>query len=247
MTDPTADHVPDGASQLDEIDDGVIAPRPLADRTLGRILVILGLVGLAGSLALAIERYLSLVDPDHQPTCSINALLTCSPAMASDAGSLLGFPNPYIGLGAFPVVVTIGVVLLAVPGIAFPRWFWRTFLVVATAATGLIAYLVYTSLEVLVALCPYCMVVWFATLRSSGSCSCATSRTACSAAARRRASCVSAACCSRRCSSRCSRGSSSASARASRARSPERLLRGRLPAPPGRALGGPCGPVNSRE
>lgn len=164
MTDRTAAHAPDGASQLDETDDGVLAPRPLADRTLGRLLVVLGLVGFAGSLALAIERYLSLVDPDHQPTCSINALLTCSPAMASDAGSLLGFPNPYIGLGAFPVVVTIGVVLLAVPGIALPRWFWRTFLAVATAAMGLIGYLVYTSLEVLVALCPYCMVVWFATL-----------------------------------------------------------------------------------
>ncbi len=164
MTDRTAAHVPDGASQLDATDDGVLAPRPLADRTLGRLLVVLGLVGFAGSLALAIERYLSLVDPDHQPTCSINALLTCSPAMASDAGSLLGFPNPYIGLGAFPVVVTIGVVLLAVPGVAFPRWFWRTFLAVATAAMVLIGYLVYTSLEVLVALCPYCVVVWFATL-----------------------------------------------------------------------------------
>ena len=164
MTDRTAAHVPDGASPPDETHDAVLAPRPLADRTLGRLLVILGLVGFAGSLALAIERYLSLVDPDHQPTCSINALLTCSPAMASDAGSLLGFPNPYIGLGAFPVVVTIGVVLLAVPGVAFPRWFWRTFLAVATAAMVLIGYLVYTSLEVLVALCPYCMVVWFATL-----------------------------------------------------------------------------------
>ena len=164
MTDRTAAHVPDGASQRDETDDGVLAPRPLADRTLGRLLVVLGLVGFAGSLALAIERYLSLVDPDHQPTCSINALLTCSPAMASDAGSLLGFPNPYIGLGAFPVVVMIGVVLLAVPGVAFPRWFWRTFLAVATAAMVLIGYLVYTSLEVLVALCPYCMVVWFAML-----------------------------------------------------------------------------------
>lgn len=164
MTDTTADHVPVGTSPLAEPDDVAPAPRGLTDRSLGWLLVTLGLVGFAGSLALAIERYLSLVDPDHQPTCSINALLTCSPAMASDAGSLLGFPNPYLGLGAFPVVVTIGVVLLAVPGIAFPRWFWRSFLAVATAAMILIAYLVYTSLEVLVALCPYCMVVWFATL-----------------------------------------------------------------------------------
>ena len=163
MNDQTAD-VP--AADRPAAHDGgpQLASRRLTDRALGRVLVVLGLVGFAGSLALAIERYLSLVDPDHQPTCSINALLTCSPAMASDAGSLLGFPNPYLGLGAFPVVVTIGVVLLAVPGVAFPRWFWRIFLAVATAAMVLIGYLVYTSLEVLVALCPYCMVVWFATL-----------------------------------------------------------------------------------
>lgn len=164
MADMTANHVPGGAAPLAETDDGAPVAPGLTDRVLGRALVVLGLVGFAGSLALAIERYLSLVNPDHHPSCSINALLTCSPAMASDAGSILGFPNPYLGVAAFPVVVTIGVVLLVAPGIVLPRWFWRTFLAVTTLAMGLIAYLVYTSLEVLVALCPYCMVVWFATL-----------------------------------------------------------------------------------
>lgn len=141
-----------------------LASRPLTDRRLGLVLLLGGLVGLVGSAALAIERYLSLVHPDHRPSCSINGLLTCSPAMESAAGSLLGFPNPYLGLGAFPVVMTVGVLLLVAPGVALPRWFWRAFLTVATAGMALVVYLVWTSVAELRALCPYCMVVWFATL-----------------------------------------------------------------------------------
>lgn len=140
------------------------AGRPLGDRALGLVLVVSGLVGLVGSAALAIERYLTLVDPDHTPSCSINALLTCSPAMDSAVGSLLGFPNPYLGLAAFPVVVTVGVVLLAVPGLALPRWFWRTFLAVATGGLALVVLLVAASVGELRALCPYCVVVWLATI-----------------------------------------------------------------------------------
>lgn len=147
----------------DDVADVAVA-RPLTDRALGLVLLLGGLVGLVGSAALAIERYLTLVNPSHQPSCSINALLTCSPAMDSPAGSLLGFPNPYLGLGAFPVVMTIGVLLLVVPGVALPRWFWRAFLVVATAGMALIVFLVWTSVVELRALCPYCMVVWFSTL-----------------------------------------------------------------------------------
>lgn len=141
-----------------------VVSRPLTDRRLGLVLLLGGLVGLVGSAALAIERYLTLVNPDHRPSCSINGLLTCSPAMASPAGSLLGFPNPYLGLGAFSVVMTVGVVLLVAPGVALPRWFWRAFLAVATAGTGLVVFLVWTSVVELRALCPYCMVVWAATL-----------------------------------------------------------------------------------
>ncbi|QIK83829.1 vitamin K epoxide reductase family protein [Sanguibacter sp. HDW7] len=155
-------------TDLTQHDDASVADdavaRPLTDRALGLVLLLGGLVGLVGSAALAIERYLTLVDPSHVPSCSLNALLTCSPAMDSAAGSLFGFPNPYLGLGAFPVVMTIGVLLLVAPGVALPRWFWRAFLAVATAGMALVVFLVWTSVAELRALCPYCMVVWFSTL-----------------------------------------------------------------------------------
>jgi uncharacterized membrane protein len=163
----------DAAAVLDERDDGldvddrdVAVPAPdaknLSARAFGWILVVAGAVGLFGSAGLAIEKYLKLLDPDRIASCSLNPFLDCGPAMDSWQGSLLGFPNPLLGVAAFPAVMTIGVVVLT--GARLPRWFWLTMLAATTLAMGLIVFLVWTSLYVLVVLCPFCMVVWAATL-----------------------------------------------------------------------------------
>ena len=136
--------------------------KDLTPRTFGWILLVAGAVGLVGSAWLAIERYLKLIDPDHVAACSLNPFLDCGPAMASWQGALLGFPNPFLGVAAFPVVMTVGVVVLT--GARLPRWFWLTMLAVTTVAMGLILFLVWTSLYALVVLCPFCMVVWAAML-----------------------------------------------------------------------------------
>lgn len=127
-------------------------------RRMGWLLVVLGLVGFVASLALAVEKYLKLLDPDRTASCSINIFLDCSAAMGSWQGGLLGFPNPLIGVAAFPVVVTTGVVLLT--GARLPRWYWLSLLTGTLAALGLIVFLIHTSVAVLGKLCPYCMVVW---------------------------------------------------------------------------------------
>lgn len=130
----------------------------LTPTRLGWSLVVLGLVGFAASLALSIEKVLKLADPDHVASCSINIFLDCSVAMGSWQGELLGFPNPFIGVAAFPVVVTTGVVVLA--GARLPRWYWLSLFGGVVAATGLVVFLVHTSVSELGRLCPYCMVVW---------------------------------------------------------------------------------------
>lgn len=139
-----------------------VRDRSLGDRRFGWILVVFGLVGFAASLALSIEKVLKLEDPSHVASCSFNIFLDCSAAMGSWQGSLLGFPNPFIGVAAFPVVVTSGVVLLA--GARLPAWYWRSLLGGTVAALGLVLFLVYTSVHELEKLCPYCMVVWFAVI-----------------------------------------------------------------------------------
>ena len=71
---------------------------------------------------------------------------------------MLGFPNPIIGVAAFPVVVTTGVAVLA--GARLARWYWLGLQVGVTAALAFVAWLAFQSIYRIGALCPYCMVVW---------------------------------------------------------------------------------------
>lgn len=144
---------------MDHEDDlAVPGPRPLGGRTMGLLLVVLGAIGFAASFALAWEKYLKLLDPNRTASCSINLFVDCGAAMSSWQGALLGFPNPYLGVAAFPVVITTGVMLLL--GTRLPRWYWMSLLAGTVLGQALIFFLMWTSFHVIVALCPYCMVVW---------------------------------------------------------------------------------------
>lgn len=134
--------------------------RTLSTRAFAVLLVVLGGVGFAGSLWLAIEKILKLQDPGRTASCSINVFLDCGVAMGSWQGAVLGFPNPFIGVAAFPVVITTGVVLLA--GARLPRWYMLSLLTGTVLGQALIFFLMWTSFYALVALCPACMIVWTA-------------------------------------------------------------------------------------
>ena len=133
-------------------------PRGLSPRAYGTLLVVLGAIGFGGAFWLSYEKIESFLDPGRVASCTINIFLSCSVAMESWQGSLLGFPNPFIGLAAFPVVVTTGVVLLA--GARLPRWYHLCLLAGTVLGQLLIFFLMWTSFYVLVKLCPACMVVW---------------------------------------------------------------------------------------
>ena len=153
----------DNGDELDDLDlDLPVVNHDMSGRTMGWVLIVFGLIGFVASLALAIEKVLKLTNPDRVASCSLNIFLDCSDAMASWQGGLLGFPNPFIGVAAFPVVVTTGVVLLV--GAKLPRWYWLCLFAGTVAALGLVIFLIYTSVSVLGKLCPYCMVVWIAVI-----------------------------------------------------------------------------------
>lgn len=148
------------ASQEFDFSAELAAARNMKARTMGWILTIFGAVGFAGSFALTLEKFLKLANPDHVAGCSINIFLDCADAMASAQGAVLGFPNPVIGVAVFPIVATLGVVVIA--GGTLPKWIWRSLLVGTTIGAGFIVFLMYTSIHTLARLCPYCMVVWAA-------------------------------------------------------------------------------------
>jgi uncharacterized membrane protein len=133
-----------------------------ANAQAGSAMLVLGAVGLLASVALTIERVLVAMDPTYIPSCSLNPILTCTAAMLSEQGSLFGFPNPILGVAGFPVIMATGAALLA--GARMRAWYWSGALLGVALGVVFVHFLVATSLWSIEALCPYCMVVWAATI-----------------------------------------------------------------------------------
>ncbi|WP_205856507.1 vitamin K epoxide reductase family protein, partial [Phytoactinopolyspora endophytica] len=150
----------DLAEDEDLLDEVRLPEQRASSFALGWLLLIGGAIGLAGSATLAIERILLLQDPGHTPSCSFNPIVTCGAVMESWQGELFGFPNPFIGVAAFPVVMTFGVMLLA--GLRPPRWMWLGLWAGTVLGAAFVTWLFTQSVYVIGALCPYCMVVWLA-------------------------------------------------------------------------------------
>ena len=126
-------------------------------------MLIAGVVGLAAAFTLTIEKIKLLENPAYVPSCSINPVLSCGSVMATPQAAAFGFPNPLIGVMAFSVVVVSGV--LAVAKVPLPRWYWAGLAVGHHySASVFIHWLIFQSLYVIGALCPYCMVVWAVTI-----------------------------------------------------------------------------------
>jgi uncharacterized membrane protein len=131
-------------------------------RALGIFLLIAGALGLLAAYELSLEKVLSLADPDHIPSCNVGVLVGCSVNLGSWQGAVFGFPNPFLGLMAWPVIITIGVALIA--GVRFPRWFWLGFNLGVAGALVFVGWLIAQSIYVLDVLCPWCMLTWAVTI-----------------------------------------------------------------------------------
>ncbi|GGO73362.1 vitamin K epoxide reductase family protein [Nocardioides deserti] len=137
------------------------APAQFA-RTLPWLLLLGGTLGALAAFVLTVEKLALLADENYLPTCSINPVLNCGSIMRTDQAELFGFPNPLMGLAAFPVVAATGAALLA--GARLARWYWLGLQAGVTFAVVLVGWLVFQSLYRIGALCPYCMVVWAVTV-----------------------------------------------------------------------------------
>jgi len=136
--------------------------RAVSDRALAWLLVIGAAIGLVASFVLTVEKLELLKNVDYTPSCSINPVLNCGSIMKTEQAELFGFPNPMLGIAAFPMVLATGVALLA--GARLRRWFWLGLQAGVTAGLLLVGWLVFQSLYQIGALCPYCMVVWVVVL-----------------------------------------------------------------------------------
>ncbi|MEU0494262.1 vitamin K epoxide reductase family protein [Mycobacterium sp. NPDC006124] len=124
--------------------------------------LIAGAVGLTAAITLTVEKVKLLENPAYVPSCSINPVLSCGSVMVTPQAAEFGFPNSLLGVVAFSVVVVAGV--LAVAKVALPQWFWAGLAVGTLIGVVFVHWLIYQSLYVIGALCPYCMVVWTVTI-----------------------------------------------------------------------------------
>jgi uncharacterized membrane protein len=124
--------------------------------------LIAGVVGLAASMTLTVEKIDILINPHYQPSCNINPILSCGSVMITPQASVLGFPNPLLGIVGFTVVVVTGV--LAIAKVSLPQWYWAGLAAGTLVGAVLVHWLIFQSLYRIGALCPYCMVVWVVTM-----------------------------------------------------------------------------------
>jgi uncharacterized membrane protein len=124
--------------------------------------LIAGVIGLIASATLTVEKIEILLNPSYVPSCNLNPIVSCGSVMTTPQASALGFPNSLIGIAAFTVVAVTGV--LAVAKVPLPRWYWVGITLGTLVGTAFVHWLIFQSLYRIGALCPYCIVVWLATI-----------------------------------------------------------------------------------
>ena len=119
------------------------------------------LLSLLAAFVLSVEAIELAKNPNAALSCSINIVLNCATVAAHPTASLLGFPNSFFGLIAEPVVITVAIAGLM--GIAFPRRFMFLAQIGYSLGFAFAVYLFFTSMFVIQALCPWCLLVTVST------------------------------------------------------------------------------------
>jgi len=140
------------------------SPRSLRslERPLAWILIVSGIIGIICAFIISYDKLQLLQNASFQPNCNLNPIISCGNVMKSAQGSVFGFPNPWIGLVAFPVLLTIGMGIMA--GARFKRWFWIGLQLGTVFGIAFVHWLFFQSVYRIQALCPYCMAVWIVTI-----------------------------------------------------------------------------------
>lgn len=113
------------------------------------------------AFVLSVEKLELLKDPDAVLSCSVNIVLNCASVMKTPQASVFGFPNSYLGIMGFAIVIAV-----AMGGLLGNRMS-QVYMVTAQIFYGLgliFAYwLFFQSVYVIQVLCPWCLVVTLTT------------------------------------------------------------------------------------
>ncbi|WP_235928276.1 vitamin K epoxide reductase family protein [Nesterenkonia haasae] len=122
-----------------------------------------GIVGALASFLLLYERVRLWNDPEHVTACDVNPWVSCGEVMQTWQASTFGFPNIFLGVVGFPLLIGVAVTLLAIGG-RVPSWYYMGLQVGVLFAFGFSTWLWYSAVFSIGVLCPYCMIVWAAVI-----------------------------------------------------------------------------------
>ena len=130
----------------------------VTDKIISRVLIIGGMMGLISSFMLTIDKIHVASDPTFSPNCNLNPVLSCVSVMGSTQSEILGFPNQVIGIIAFSVIISVGVLMYFTKG--FEKRLWQLLAIGVGLGFLVINWLIIQSVFVLGALCLWCMFTW---------------------------------------------------------------------------------------
>jgi uncharacterized membrane protein len=134
-----------------------VTPLSKLSRVLPWILVIGSALGILASVIITQDKFNLATNPHFQPMCDLNPIISCGSVMKSDEAHAFGFMNTYIGLIGFPVVLAIGMGMLA--GAKFKHWFWLGLQIGLSFGIIFAYWLLFESIYRIRALCPWCLTV----------------------------------------------------------------------------------------
>lgn len=125
------------------------------------VLLTFATTALIAAFTLSLEEILLMKHPDAVLNCSFNAVLNCGTVMKTwQASVFFGVPNMFIGLMAFPVIITVAVGYLW-GGARYGKGFLRTMNIGVLLGTIFAYWLFFNSLYAIQVLCPWCLIVTF--------------------------------------------------------------------------------------
>lgn len=125
------------------------------------VLLTFAVTALIAAFTLSIEEIHLMKNPDAILSCTLNVVLNCATVMKTwQASVFFGIPNMFIGLMAFPVIITVAVAYLW-GGAKYKKGFLQAMNIGVLAGTIFAYWLFFNSLYVIEVLCPWCLVVTF--------------------------------------------------------------------------------------
>ena len=124
-------------------------------------MLVAGILAFLAAFVLSAEKVHLLQNPDAVLSCTVNLVLNCASVMKTPQASVFGFPNSFIGVAGFAIVIAV-----AMGGLLKVKYS-RAYLVTAQFFYGLglifSYWLFFQSVYVIQVLCPWCLVVTFMT------------------------------------------------------------------------------------